>query len=239
MNGMDESEVEEVMRRVLLSGRLNPGTKLGETKLAAIFGVSRERVRGVLKRLSHDRMVQIEKNRGAFVIPVDLSDARATYEARRILESGIVMRLVECVAPADIARLRRHLAEEIRLKGAHDRATTVRLAGEFHLLMAQMVGNEVILRQLQELIGRSTALVTFFEPESAATCTCEEHGLVLEAVAKRDSTAAVRAMTSHLSLIETRLRPRICESLGTAPEPAIAEELRQFRAEKVLARQAS
>ena len=80
---MDESEVEEVMRRVLLSGRLSPGTKLGETKLASIFGVSRERVRGVLKRLSHDRMVQIEKNRGAFVMPVDLNDARATYEARR------------------------------------------------------------------------------------------------------------------------------------------------------------
>ena len=108
----------------------------------------------------------------------------------------------------------------------HDRAATVRLAGEFHLLMAQMVGNEMILRQLQELIGRSTALVTFFEPESAATCTCEEHGLVLEAVAKRDSAAAVRAMTSHLSLIETRLRPRICESprhrAGTGDRRGIA-----------------
>ncbi|MBI3507797.1 MAG: GntR family transcriptional regulator [Proteobacteria bacterium] len=236
---MDEADVEGVMRRVLMSGRLRPGTKLVETKLASVFGVSRERVRGVLKRLSHDRLVLIEKHRGAFVMPVDLSDARATYEARRILESGIMMRLVECVTPADIARLRRHLSQEIGLQSQHDRTATVRLAGEFHMLMAQIVGNEMILRQLQELIGRSTALVTFFEPESAATCTCEEHGLVLEAVAKRDSALAVRAMTSHLSLIETRLRPRICEALDTSLESAIAEEMRLFRAERVLDLQAS
>ncbi len=236
---MEESEVEDVLRRVLMSGRLKAGTKLGEAKLAGLFGVSRERVRAALKRLSHDRLVQIEKNRGAFAIQVDLADARATYEARRILESGIMLRLVECVGAADLVRLRRHVALEAKLRNGRDRPATVRLAGEFHLLMAQMVGNPMIVRQLQELIGRSTSLVTLFEPETAASCSCEEHKLVLDALAKRDSTGAVRAMTSHLSLIETRLRPRVCEGLGAPLEVAIGEELRQFRSEKVLTRRAS
>lgn len=236
---MEESEVEDVLRRVLMSGRLKAGTKLGEAKLAGLFGVSRERVRAALKRLSHDRLVQIERNRGAFVIQADLGDARAIYEARRILESGIMLRLVECVGAAELARLRRHVALEAKLRNGRDRAANVRLAGEFHLLMAQMVGNPMIVRQLQELIGRSTSIVTLFEPETAASCSCEEHKLVLDALAKRDSQGVVRAMTSHLSLIETRLRPRICEGLGTSLDAAIGEELRQFRSEMVLARRAS
>jgi DNA-binding GntR family transcriptional regulator len=228
---MDETGIEEVLRRTLLSGRLRAGTKLGEAKLAALFGVSRERVRGVLKRLSHDRLVQIEKNRGASVVSVDLSDARATYEARRILESGIMLRLVECVGAADIERLRAHLARELKIAGGKDRARAVRLSGEFHLMMAGMIGNATTRRHLEELIGRSSALVTFFEPEGAAACACEEHGAVLKALARRDGPGAVRAMTAHLSMIETRLRPRACEGLGTPLDAAIAAELRAFRAE--------
>jgi DNA-binding GntR family transcriptional regulator len=220
---MDETGIEEVLRRTLLSGRLRAGTKLGEAKLAALFGVSRERVRGVLKRLSHDRLVQIEKNRGASVVSVDLSDARATYEARRILESGIMLRLVEW--------LRAHLARELKIAGGKDRARAVRLSGEFHLMMAGMIGNATTRRHLEELIGRSSALVTFFEPEGAAACACEEHGAVLKALARRDGPGAVRAMTAHLSMIETRLRPRACEGLGTPLDAAIAAELRAFRAE--------
>jgi DNA-binding GntR family transcriptional regulator len=236
---MDESGVEGVLRRVLMSGRLKAGTKLGEAKLAALFGVSRERVRAALKRLSHDRLVQIERNRGAFVIPVDLGDARATYEARRVLESGIMLRLVECLGSTDLVRLRRHVALEEKLGNGIDRPATVRLAGEFHLLMAQMLGNPMIVRHLQELISRSTSLVTLFEPDSAASCSCDEHKLVVDALAERDATGAVRAMTSHLSLIETRLRPRICEGLGTSVDVAIAEELRQFSSERDLTRRAS
>lgn len=228
---MDESEIEEVLRRTLLSGRLKAGTKLGEAKLAALFDVSRERVRGILKRLSHDRLVQIKKNRGASVVTVDLSDARSTYEARRILENGIMLRLVECIGPADIERLRLHLAKELKLRGKSDRAKAVRLAGEFHLLMAQMIGNETTVRQLEELVGRSSALVTFFEPESASACACEEHRQVFKALACHDGPAAVRAMTTHLSLIETRLRPRVCEGLGTPLDAAITAELRVYRAE--------
>lgn len=236
---MKECDVEDVLRRVLMSGRLGAGAKLGEAKLAALFGVSRERVRAALKRLSHDRLVQIERNRGAFAIQVDLGDARAIYEARRILESGIMLRLVECASVADLARLRRHVTLEAALRGGRDRSAAVRLAGEFHLLMAQMVGNQMIVRQLQELIGRSTSLVTLFESEFAGSCSCAEHKLVVDAIEERDPTGAVRAMTSHLSLIETRLRPRVCEGLGTSLDVAIGEELRRFRSERVLMRRAS
>jgi len=47
--------------------RLPPGTKLVEEKLAAVFGVSRTKIRLALGKLSHDSILTVEPNRGTFV----------------------------------------------------------------------------------------------------------------------------------------------------------------------------
>src|SRR3954464_15917845 len=85
-----EEQIHQVLTGVLLAGRLPPGTQLIETRLAGIFGVSRERVRKVLHRLGHERLVEIIPNRGCFVSSPTLVQAREIYDARRILEGGIV-----------------------------------------------------------------------------------------------------------------------------------------------------
>jgi hypothetical protein len=51
-------------------------------------------------------------------------------------------------------------------------------------------------------------LVTFFEPESSTICSCDEHRMIVEALRERGAEDARHAVVSHLSLIETRLRPR-------------------------------
>ena len=47
--------------------RLAPGTKLVEDDVGEIYGVSRTVVRAALQKLSHDRLVTIQRNRGAIV----------------------------------------------------------------------------------------------------------------------------------------------------------------------------
>src|SRR5688572_18796968 len=94
-----EPATEEVIfERVLASifeHRLPPGTKLGEEQLAAIFGVSRARIRRVLPRLAHEGVVTLEPNRGAFVARPTVADAREVFEARKLIEPGIVARLMK------------------------------------------------------------------------------------------------------------------------------------------------
>ena len=53
------------MHRAIADRRLPPGTKLVEEGLAEIFEVSRARVRKVLQRLAHDKMVTLEPPTGA------------------------------------------------------------------------------------------------------------------------------------------------------------------------------
>ena len=63
----EEEAIHRTLTQTLLAGRLAPGSQLVETRLAAIFDVSRERVRKVLHRLGHERLIEVIPNRDSFV----------------------------------------------------------------------------------------------------------------------------------------------------------------------------
>lgn len=216
-SGASEEVVHAVIARVLLSGQLAPGTQFVETRLASVFGVSRERIRKVLQRLGHERLLDLVPNRGAFVASPSLEQAREIYEARRILEGGIAARLAGRMEPAHLKALAAHGRRERRALGSGDRALSIKLSAEFHCLLAECCGSEFIQRQLQELVSRTSMLVAFFESEAASSCACEEHELIVEALREGDARGAMRSMHSHLSLVETRLRPRMSPRLAVDP----------------------
>lgn len=205
----EELLVHRVLSRLLLTGRLPPGTQLVESRLASIFGISRERVRKVLHRLGHEKLLDLFPNRGAFVSNPTLEQAREIYDARRVLEGGIAAHLSGRLSNSQTQALLEHARKEQAALQAGDRAASIHLSGEFHLLLASFVGSPFIQRELQELVSRTSMLVAFFEPEASSGCGCDEHGDITRALAAGDVARAFRSMQTHLSLIETRLRPRI------------------------------
>jgi DNA-binding GntR family transcriptional regulator len=221
-----EDTIYAVLSRTLLAGRLLPGTQLVEARLAALFGVSRERIRKILHRLGHERLLDLIPNRGAFVASPSLQQAREIYEARRIIEGGIVGRLAGRLALAQLQTLVEHGRRERAALRKGDRSTAIRLSGEFHLLLAQCAGSDAVTRQLQELVSRTAMLVALFEDSMAGTCTCDEHEEIVEALRAGDAQRALRAMHAHLSLIETRLAPRALPECPIAPEKEIARAWR-------------
>jgi len=208
MKESDEA-VYATLSQLLLTGALPPGTQLIETRVAAIFGVSRERVRKVLHRLGHERLLELVRNKGAFVKAPSLEQAREIYEARRVTEGGIVARLAGGrMSRPQFGMLRRHLLTEEAAANKADRAQSVRLSGEFHLHLAEATGSAATINHLRELVSRTAMLVALFEEGNASHCACDEHRLILDRLEEGDIQGAVNAMYSHLSLIETRLRPR-------------------------------
>ena len=112
---------QEIYERIVTSvmeHRLPPGTKLGEDKLARIFGASRARVRQVLARLALERIVVLQPNRGAFVAEPTVAEAREVFEVRRPLEALVVRRIIAKKDPQLIARLRAHVESAL---DAHQR----------------------------------------------------------------------------------------------------------------------
>lgn len=216
---MTEKEIRVLLRDMLLSGALPAGLRLGEMELAQVFKVSRERVRKVLHRLGSERLMELIPNRGAFVASPTLAAAREIYSARRILESGLLMTLAETLSDAQLDELEHHLALEHKAAHRNDRALMVQLSGSFHVRLAEMAGNELIIRYMHELVSRTSMLVAFFE-RAAPACSLREHEGIVRALRQRDGPRAAQAGATHLSLIETRLK--IPESLPV-PEASLVE----------------
>ncbi len=202
---VSSDQIVESILSAVAEHRLPPGTKLGEEHLGEIFGVSRTVIRQALVRLANDRIITLEPNRGAFVAQPTVQEARDVFEARRVIESAVVARLVKAVEPAQLAELRRLIEREDEARAAGDRRALVKLSGEFHLLIAEMAGNGTLTAMLRELVLRSSLVIMLYEIGNRPACPPTEHRELVDAIAARDATAACRIMSEHLGHVEESL----------------------------------
>ncbi|MBK1840061.1 GntR family transcriptional regulator [Azospirillum sp. YIM B02556] len=204
----------------ILAGRLVAGTKLAETPLAELFGVSRERIRKVLHRLVAERRLEAVTNRGVRVPCPTPDDVRAIYQAHRVLEAGILVELASRLDDALLGRLADHIACERQAAADGDRAASVRLSGQFHLLIADSLGNAELSAALRDLLSRSSVMVSVFEAATDSICGANEHAAIVEALRARDTARAIALSGDHFRHIETRLRLKM-PSGGRPDLPAI------------------
>ena len=197
----------------IVERRLMPGTKLSEQKIADIFKVSRTLVRQALNQLSRDRLVVLEPARGAFVATPSVVEARQVFEVRQILEAALTRRLCAVITDAQVAELRLHLQAEQAAVLNTDVSGRTRLLADFHVVLAQMLGNDVLAQLLTDLLTRSSLIALMYQSSHSAEASLAEHVAIVDAFERRDVKAAVRLTIEHLEHVEhnLRLNPRVTD----------------------------
>ena len=198
----------------IVEHRLAPGAKLTEQKIAGIYGVSRTIVRQALFQLARDHLVTLEPARGAFVAQPSVEEARQVFAVRRALERHLVDEFCAKATTADFRALRSHLRQEQAVVGRIDVAGRTRLLGDFHVLMAERIGNAVLAQILSELISRCALITLMYQSSRAAQLSSDEHVGIVDALEARDAGRAAALMEAHLRDTEDSLlyRPRIAKS---------------------------
>src|SRR3954469_1508438 len=74
------------VRRLILSGELEPGAVLPQASLAQTIGISTTPLREALRRLKQEGLVELDAHRDARVRPLDATEARDLLELRRTLD---------------------------------------------------------------------------------------------------------------------------------------------------------
>jgi DNA-binding GntR family transcriptional regulator len=194
------SVFESVMQQ-----RLAPGTKLPESSLCELFGVSRTVVRKVLQRLAHDHIVELRPHRGASVAVPTAEDTRQIFEARHVVEAATVRLAAQHATADDVAGLRRQLAEEHQAVHRFDQPAWTRLASSFHLRIAALSRNPILQRYLEEIVSRCSLVVALYEPPGNAACEHDEHERIVDCIASRDGNGAVVLMAEHLRILERNI----------------------------------
>jgi DNA-binding GntR family transcriptional regulator len=190
----------------IMAHQLPPGTKLAEERLAAIFSVSRTRVRETFARLAHEGIVTLIQNRGAFIASPTVEEAREILAVRKIMEASIVRQLAQSATKENIALLRKHDANELAAHNANDRSAIIRLSGEFHVMLAQFTSNGLMLRLVRELVSLNCLIIALYDSPGVPSCPLHGHVGIIDAIAAGDGARAARMMVKHLEEVESTLK---------------------------------
>lgn len=230
--------VEEIQRLIIL-GRLEPGTKLpAERELAERIGVSRTVVREAVHVLVTKGLLTTKHGVGTIVrqtSPENITESinwllrthnislDDLHQVRSILEVENVRQATLQATREDIAQLKRILEEMGQAVGEAE--TFADKDAEFHSALAGMTHNPlllVLLDSISDLI-REVRLSVSGYPHLFST-VMPDHRRILERVEARDVEGACQAMLLHLEharqiqelLLTSRERERLSQQKAQA-----------------------
>lgn len=199
------AQLEASISLAIHEHRLLPGTKLGEDELSEIYDVSRTVVRTALQSLSHSQLVDLKRNRGAYVSQPTVREAREVFEARALLEPRTANSAAERMTEAALARLESHIAAEHEALAAGEPGKALRLSGQFHIEISRIADQSTIAGFIERLVARSSLIIAVYWKRQSALCQKHAHHALVDAFRRQDGQDAEDLMNSHLLDILTAL----------------------------------
>lgn len=182
--------VADVLRNLLIEGRLEPGTHLSEEAFAHGLNVSRNTLREALRLLAHEGLVVHELNRGVFVRRLTAEDILSIYQVREFIEVAAV-RNASTHSAAGISRARLAVTQALAAAEEGDWNAVGTANMRFHNALVALAGNERInamtrqtLAELRLAFHVMQPLKPFHEPYlpvNQAICRLLEDGRTDEA----------------------------------------------------------
>jgi len=190
-------QVVTELRQAILSGRLKPGERLVEGRLADELGVSRNPVREAIRVLASEGLIEVTARRGAAVATMTEQEARETIELRALLEGQNARLAARRQDKEIIKRIETALNKGSAAVAARRFEQLFDLNRLFHRELAAAGQNTVLGDLLQKLRERTAMLFSPMDPGRQAR-SWEEHAAILRAIIKGDERAAATLAAEHV-----------------------------------------
>ena len=192
----------------ILSQQLTPDSRLGESELATLFNCSRTIVREAMLDLSARGIVTVSPRRGWFLTKVDAEMARELYDARQIIEVGLLRHFAQKGRPLEqhlVLRLQAHLAEQLAALSEGHAGRRSYLLGNFHVCLAECLGNRLLAEKLRDFTVLTTLFTMRHQTPGDARLSYEEHVSVVGALASGRLDQACDCMSNHLGTWDAKV----------------------------------
>ncbi len=192
------SVVYEEIERKIVEGELQGGDRINEKALAEQQGVSRGPIREACRRLEEAGLVEIKRNRGAFVRKLAFDDVIEIYEIRAALFGFAGRILAQVVTDAQIEQLDALLQKMRAFAESGDLESYYPLNLEFHSRLMAFTGNKRLARLYESmnkelhLYRRRTLIVG-----SNLKTSCDEHQAIVDAMRSGNPARISKAMRIH------------------------------------------
>lgn len=200
----------------IIEHRLKPGARLREDALAEVFGVSRTGIRKILQRLALEHLVTLTPRRGASVTRPTADEARDVFEARQMVECGLMHDIARRATSEDIKTLRDIAQRERDALRSGERSIAIKLSAAFHGRLAAISGNTTLADFVEGLCSRSSLILAVYGNAGHLGCESHDHDDLIGLLEKRQGAKAEAFMKSHLKAIEASLSIR--EEVEESPD---------------------
>jgi GntR family transcriptional repressor for pyruvate dehydrogenase complex len=212
---------EEISRQIggqIHSGELKAGEKLpNERELATTFAVSRHAVREALRSLESIGQLEFKKGAtgGAFVakgnpqpftkimrgmVEIGGITLEQLTEARLAIESSVIAVACERAGEADFRALDANIDAAERETLAGNLAVKTKLNVEFHVLLAELTGNPILIMMMKSLMN---ILLDFISEVGSVmgVDVIKSRRRFLKLLRGRNVAKAVQEMEQHLNVL--------------------------------------
>jgi DNA-binding GntR family transcriptional regulator len=186
------------LRKEIVHGRLDPGSRLVEMELAAQLGIGRGTVRAALSTLEAEDLVVKQAYTGWAVRDISEKELWETYTLRCALE-GLAARLITGALNADIRNTLNKAFERLRkVEESGDGSERVDADLDFHRALVSLAGHGSLSRQYFGLSNKFEWLYRWSEQHWPSRIDLTSwHQPIIDAILSGDPYAAEQAIREH------------------------------------------
>ncbi|MCE0510802.1 GntR family transcriptional regulator [Microbacterium aurugineum] len=204
------AQVARVLRQRIVRGELAPGARITEEALAEEFSVSRGPVRDALTQLSFEKLVEVQRPRGVYIVGLTGDDVDQLYSLRGALEQ---LALSRAMRVDDEARWAAMAAAVDRMGEAADRgdhAAFVTADLEFHSQIYALADHPRLEGAWNQYLPTFTALleVTINHDEDLHESS-DDHVTLMEVMRTGTPAQAAKVLSEHLDGARRRMLSEI------------------------------
>jgi DNA-binding GntR family transcriptional regulator len=204
-------DVYNVIFEKIMLLEIAPGARMTVDGLARELGVSQTPIREALARLESEGLVNKTHLIGYSAAPqLSRKQFDDLYEIRQLLEPATAARCAlhaSDEALAEIGSLCREMEQLGQRADTESYAAFARLDTAFHQKIALGAGNDMVV----DALGRLYTHVHLFRllyHAHVTTSAIDEHACILDALMRRDESAAAAAMHEHIEQSRSRFRSK-------------------------------
>jgi DNA-binding GntR family transcriptional regulator len=192
--------IADQLRERILDGSFAPGEQISEVQLAARLGMSRGPVREAVQRLAQEGLLVSQRNRGVFVVDLDVSDIEDVYRGRRAVEKEAASTVYERGIPDGLVERLQGILRNIELyMNAGDWPKLAREDLHFHETMVEAAQSPRLSRMFSTLAAETMLCMSAFDDRYIRPPTAvEEHQRLLDRLLGGDLAAMLAEIDRHM-----------------------------------------
>ncbi|MFD1707176.1 GntR family transcriptional regulator [Siminovitchia sediminis] len=201
-----EEYVYSELKKAIFNRQIPLNTQLNEELLSEAFKVSRTPIRSVLKRMQHEKILQIIPRKGAYINQPTFQEIENVFQLRTLMEKEAIKIACREAADKQLKALEELTYEEEKLFRSGNYADGLRVCSEFHQNLIKLTKNHVMIEYSQELINITNIYLVFHETANKESPRSpEEHREIVRAIQRRNEEEALQLFDQHIKSIKDHL----------------------------------